>query len=359
MAFSIRNILRRDLAGLVPYDARVPKDYKVKLDANESPFDFPPLLREEIYRRLQERSLNRYPDPLAEELREVLARHTGVPAEGIIAGNGSDELILNLALTFGTGGRVVIAAPTFSMYRVHSLIAGAEPVEVPRLQPGFALDLDSLKQAAAGERTRLLFLCSPNNPTGNSVPVEEVAAILEESRALVVVDEAYIEFGGETCLPLLKKYANLVILRTFSKAFGLAGLRIGYLLGDPAVVREILRVKQPFNLSTFAQVAACTALAHREEFTRVIGRIVKAREELVKELASLPGVTVFPSRANFLLFRTPLPADFVFGRLLEEGVLIRNLHGPGLEGCLRVTVGREEENEIFLEKMRAVLAAAH
>jgi histidinol-phosphate aminotransferase len=358
MAFSVRDILRRDLAGLVPYEVASPKNSPVKLDANENPFDFPPALREEIYERLRKSSLNRYPDPLAGELREVLSRYTGVPAERIMAGNGSDELILNLALTFGTGGRVVIATPTFSMYRVHSLIAGAEPVEVPRLQPGFALDLDSLQQAAAAKETRLVFLCSPNNPTGNPAPLDEVAAVLEKSRALVVVDEAYIEFGGETCLPLLAGYPNLVILRTFSKAFGLAGLRIGYLLGDRAVVRELFRVKQPFNLSTFAQVAACTALAHREEFSAMVARILEAREWLAKELASLPGVTVYPSSANFLLFRTPLPADFVFRRLLEEGVLIRNLHGPGLEGCLRVTVGRKEENEIFLEKMKAVLAAS-
>lgn len=354
MVFDLKRVLRRDLENLAPYQVQPSRDGLIRLDANENPFDFPPFLQDEIYRQLKSGSFTRYPDDLAGELRKAISQSTGVPEEGIIPGNGSDELILNLCLAVGNGAQVAIATPTFSMYRVNSLIAGAAPVDIPRLKAGFALDLESLGKIAANEKTRLIFLCSPNNPTGNATPVEDVAALLEHSRALVVVDEAYIEFGGQTCLPLAEKYANLVILRTFSKAFGLAGLRVGYLLGDPGVVKELLRVKQPFNLSTFAQVAACTVLAHREEFLKMIDAIRQSRDALKQELASLPGMTVFPSEANFILFRTPLPAKTVFDRLLQEGVLVRNLHGSGLEECLRVTVGREEENEVFLEKMRKI-----
>jgi len=356
MAFNIKDVLRKDLANLVQYEVQPSKNGLIRLDANENPFDFPFSLQEQIHRQIGSRSFNRYPDDPADELREAISQYTGVPVEGIMLGNGSDELILNLCLAVGSGAQVVIAIPTFSMYRINSLIAGAAPVEIPRLTTGFALDLDSLGRAAAGEKTKLVFLCSPNNPTGNATPPEEIAAILERSRALVVVDEAYIDFGGQTCLPLLEKYPNLVILRTFSKAFGLAGLRVGYLLGNPEVVSELMRVKQPFNLSTFAQVAARTALAYREEFLKMIALIRQSRGKLMQELASLPGVTVFPSEANFILFRTPQPANFVFRRLLQEGVLIRSLHGPGLEECLRVTVGREEENEIFIEKMKEALS---
>lgn len=347
--------MRQDLADLAPYEAQPQKDSLVKLDANENPFDFPSFLREEIYQRLRSRSFARYPDPLAGELREALAQYTGVRAEEIVAGNGSDELILNLALAFGSGGQVVIATPTFSMYRIHGLIAGALPVEIPRRKTGFGLDLDSLCRAAASNKTRLVFLCSPNNPTGNVIPREDLVMILEHSHALVVVDEAYIDFGGQSCLPLLKNYPHLAILRTFSKAFGLAGLRIGYLLGNQEVIKELLRVKQPFNLSVFAQVAACVALTYRAEFLKVINVITEYRDKLAQEMASLSGVTVFPSAANFILFRTPLTANVVFHRLLQEGVLVRNLHGPGLEECLRVTVGREEENWIFIGKLKKIL----
>ncbi|MEW5897619.1 MAG: histidinol-phosphate transaminase [Bacillota bacterium] len=354
MVFDLKRVLRHDLENLAPYRVEPSKNGLLRLDANENPFDFPLFLQEEIYRQWRSGFFTRYPDDLAGELRKAISQFTGVPVEGIIAGNGSDELILNLCLAVGNGAQVAIATPTFSMYRVNSLIAGAVPVEIPRLKAGFALDLDRLSEIAANEKTRLIFLCSPNNPTGNATPVADIAALLEHSRALVAVDEAYIDFGGVSCLPLLKKYENLILLRTFSKAFGLAGLRVGYLLGNPGVVRELLRVKQPFNLSTFAQVAACTVLAHREEFRKMTDAIRQSRDALGQELASLPGITVFPSEANFILFRTPRPAQEVFDRLRQEGVLVRNLHGPGLEECLRVTVGREEENQIFLEKMRKI-----
>jgi len=353
VTFDVRSLLRSDLAGLVQYDnAQAQENNLIRLDANESPYDLPLSLREEICKRLSSYAFNRYPDDLASELREAVAQYTGVPVDGIIAGNGSDELILNLALAVGGGGRVVISTPTFSMYRINSLIAGAVPVEAPRRSSGFDLDSDSLCRVVAAEKAKLVFLCSPNNPTGNSIPVDQMAAILEASQALVVVDEAYIDFGGSTSLPLLRKYPNLVILRTFSKAFGLAGLRVGYLLGNPEVVRELLRVKQPFNLNTYCQVAACIALAYREEFENIVETIRRRREKLFRELASLPGITVFPSEANFLLFRTELPAGDVFKLLLQNGILIRNLHSPGLENCLRVTVGREEENVEFIQQMK-------
>ncbi len=352
-AFDPAALVRPDLDGLVPYQVHVHHNV-IKLDANENPYDFPPAIREEIWRELGNHTFTRYPDPVAGELVDRLSDYTGVPAGGILAGNGSDELILTLLLTFGTGGRVVITPPTFSMYEVHARIAGARPVNVPRGQ-NFALDVPGVIAAARHPETRVIFLCSPNNPTGNATPPEEVAEILKNSRALVVVDEAYQEFGGESCVPLLKEYSNLVVLRTFSKAFGLAGLRVGYLLADPAVVKQLLRIKQPFNLNAFSQLAARTVIVRREEFGQLINQILQDREELYRELAALPGVEVFPTAANFILFRTPLPAEQVYRELLANGILIRNMHGPGLEQCLRVTVGKKDENRLFLEKLRIIL----
>ncbi|WP_027717811.1 histidinol-phosphate transaminase [Desulfovirgula thermocuniculi] len=348
-------LFRRDLQDLVPYEVQGTADFTVKLDANESPFGLPAAVREEICRELTVRSFNRYPDPLARELVADLSRHTGVPAEGILAGNGSDELILTLLLAFGTGGKAVITPPTFPMYEVHARIAGAKPVAVPRQGESFALDVDGVIAAAGQPETRLVFICSPNNPTGNATSLAELEAVLKSCRALVVVDEAYQEFGGETALPLLGRYPNLVVLRTFSKAFGLAGLRVGYLLARPEVVRQLKRVKQPYNLNAFSQLAARAALKHWEEYRRLIAAIKEEREELYRELCLLPGVKAHPSEANFILFRTPLPAEEVHRHLLANGILIRRLGGPGLEGYLRVTVGKRDENRLFLEKLREAL----
>ncbi|SHF32819.1 histidinol-phosphate aminotransferase [Desulfofundulus australicus DSM 11792] len=352
-AFNPALLVRPDLEGLVPYEVHIHHNV-IKLDANENPYDFPPAVREEIGRELVNLTVTRYPDPLAGELVARLSAYTGVPAEGILAGNGSDELILTLLLTFGTGGRVIITPPTFSMYGVHARIAGARPVDVPRRE-NFALDVPAIIAAAGHPETRVIFLCSPNNPTGNATPLEEVAEILKNTRALVVVDEAYQEFGGKSSIPLLREYPNLVVLRTFSKAFGLAGLRVGYLLADPAVIKQLLRTKQPFNLNSFSQLAACKVMEHREEFNRLIGQIRQDREELYREMAALPGVEVYPSAANFILFRTRRPAEQVYQELLANGILIRNVHGPGVEQCLRVTVGKKDENRLFLEKLKMIL----
>lgn len=354
-SFNPAYLVRRDLEDLVPYETQDYKNIAVKLDANESPFELPLTVREEICRALATRSFNRYPDPLARDLVERLSQHTGVPAEGILAGNGSDELILTLLLTFGTGGRVVITPPTFPMYEVHARIAGAKPFAVPRREGNFALNVEELIAAARHPETRAVIICSPNNPTGNATSLEELKAILQNCRVLVVVDEAYQEFGGESSLPLLKCYPHLVVLRTFSKAFGLAGLRVGYLLAHPEVVRQLKRVKQPYNLNAFSQLVARVALDHWEEYRRLIEEIKEEREKLYQELCFLPGVKAYPSEANFILFRTPLPAEEVHCRLVANGILIRKLGGPGLEQCLRVTVGKRDENRLFLEKLRGAL----
>jgi len=353
MSFNLQGILRRDLNVIVPYEAPRVGEGVVKLDANENPFEFPENIIRETWERLKY-SFTRYPDPMSTELIEALSEHTGVPKGWIMAGNGSDELILNILLVFGNGGHVIIPTPTFSMYHIHSLIAGAKPIEVPRGSK-FEVDVSAVAEACKRYQARAVIVCSPNNPTANTTPVEDIKRLLEESDSLIVVDEAYIEFGGESCLSLLNRYPNLVILRTFSKAFGLAGLRVGYLLGNPAVVKELYKVKQPFNLNTFSQMAARAALSNKEEFKLLIDKVLLMRDKLVKELSLIKNVTVFPSEANFILFRTQLKGKEVFEKLLKKGVLIRNVHAPGIEDCLRVTVGRESENKFFLDSLRAVL----
>lgn len=350
----VKDLARPDLRDLVPYAVPHYPGY-VKLDANENPYDFAPEVLAQIFQRVGGQTFTRYPDPVAEDLRRALAGYTGLEPRNILAGNGSDELILMLLLTFGTGGRVIITPPTFSMYTIHARIAGAVPVEVPRLAD-FAPDVPAVISAARAANAKLVILCSPNNPTGNAVSRDEVEALLNRTAGLVLLDEAYTEFAGDGCSDLVRRYPRLVVLRTFSKAFGLAGLRVGYLLADPAVITEILKVKQPFNLNAFSQLAALTVLDHFPVFEERIQKIIADRDELFRRLKEIPGVEVFPSRANFLLFRTPLPAGTVYEGLLKHRVLIRNVAGPGLERCLRVNVGTPGENETFVKALVDVLS---
>lgn len=346
-------LLRDEMRTLDAYDAPVIPGV-VKMDANENPFDFPGAVKDAITKEMGAQAFTRYPDPMARELLSGLAGYTGLPVDCLLAGNGSDELILTLLLTFGTGGTVPVAVPTFSMYRVHSVIAGARPIFIPR-RPDFSVDAGAMADAGRSPDARVMFLCSPNNPTCNITPPEVIADIAGASRCLVVVDEAYIEFGGESCLQLIGKYPNLVILRTFSKAFGLAGLRVGYLAASPEVVGLLKKVKHPYNLNAYSQIAARAVLQHQDIFSQQIKEILNLRQELRKDLANLPGIQVYPGEANFILFRTPLGAGEVFEGLLERGILIRNVHSPSLEDCLRVTVGQREENSLFIKALADML----
>jgi len=350
--FDLKELIRPDLKGLQPYETHYAPDL-VRLDANENPYDFPPEVREYIFSRLGPQFFGRYPDPLARDLVSDLAGRFGLDSENIMAGSGSDEIILDLMLAFGVGKKVFIATPTFSMYGIHARVAGALSVEVPR-GPDFGLDLEALKAAGAAD-PGLMVICNPNNPTGNASDPAEIEAVVSSVRSLVVVDEAYIEFGGESCLPLLARYPNLAVLRTFSKAYGLAGLRVGYLLAGREVIREILRVKQPFNLNSFSQLAAQSAIHFSPLFENRIREIIGERERLFQRLKDLPGITAYPSQANFIFFSAGRPAREVYTRLQERGVLVRYLEIPGRGGFLRVSVGTAGENDAFIDGLRRIL----
>ncbi|KUK83008.1 MAG: Histidinol dehydrogenase, partial [Pelotomaculum thermopropionicum] len=351
--FDAAKLAREDLRALNPYSASCFPDL-IKLDANENPYEFPPEIIKIINKELGTMDLSRYPDAMAQRLRESIAGYTGAGPENIMVGNGSDELILNIILTFAAGERFVVTTPTFVMYQIHGRIAAAEVVEVPR-RDDFSIDVNSLKRVASGTGIKLVFICTPNNPTGNAVAREEIEEVIRNTNAIVVVDEAYGEFGGESCVPLLKRYPNLIVLRTFSKAFGMAGLRVGYLLSGRPVIKELLKVKQPFNLNAFSQVAARLVLENQAPFKKRIALILQQRDRLFQELSSLRGVEAFPSQANFILFRTSRPAEEIYFGLRERGVLVRNLNSPALSRCLRVTVGTPEENGIFIEKLGEIL----
>lgn len=354
----LRDIVKPEVLGLSAYRAEEPRPDLIKLDANESPFPLAERLRRELRRALDQVAINRYPDPKADRLRSVLASELGVAPGALVLGNGSDELIQLLLLAIGGPGTTVLApVPTFSMYE---LIARAQGLRFEGVPMGsrFEPDLPKLVEATLRERPKVVFLATPNNPTGGVFSEAEIFKMLAVAPGLVVVDEAYGAYAGQTMLPHLVDQERLVILRSLSK-IGLAGLRIGYLVTHPALVVELEKVRLPFNLNTFSQVAAEILLTHRAWIDAGVREVVRERSRMMERLGALPGVEAFPSAANFILFRTIGPGDEVFEALLQQGVLVRNLgSGPGLHNCLRVTVGTKAENDLFVEALAKALTLA-
>lgn len=351
----IRSLMREDILDLVAYEPHPYSDV-IKMDANENPHPFPKEVISEIVSALAGDIFSRYPDPMGDELREKIAGFNGVKAENIVLGNGSDELIQLILQTFGgPGKRVIIPVPTFSMYKIHGQVTGTEAIEVPRDEQ-FALNIDGMLTEMNHPAARVTFIATPNNPTGNTVPVEVMEELAKRSKSLVVADEAYIDFGGQTCLGLVAKYPNLIVLRTFSK-IGLAGLRIGCLIAQPAVTRELHKVRQPYNVNAVSQAAAKIVLDRWDIFRRQIEEIMSERDRLAAKLKEIPGLEVYPSLANFVMFRVPVSSTDLHQQLLDRGVLVRMKLGVthGLEECLRVTVGTREENALFLEKLKESL----
>jgi histidinol-phosphate aminotransferase len=366
----VESLLNPHVRGLEPYvpilpfealsrRLGIPPAQITKLDANENPYPPPPEVMERIGAAAFGLQLNRYPDPEATGLRRTLAARSGWPLEGLLLGNGSDDLIvLLLTACGGAGATLVVPTPTFSMYRQSALALGWRVEEVP-LTPSFALDEAALLERAAAARPRLSIFATPNNPTGNRFDTAFLERYLRTAPGIVVIDEAYHDFCGESLVPLLHRHPNLVVLQTLSK-IGLAALRVGILLADARLAVEFNKVRLPYNLGSFSQVAALTALQMPEYLRSQVATILEERRRLADALARMSGVTVFPSDANFLLLRTDRPSRSLFEGLRARGVLVRDLGGaPGLlERCLRVTVGRPGENDAFLEAFAAVLGAA-
>jgi histidinol-phosphate aminotransferase len=347
--------VRDDLAGMTPYGA--PQlDVPVRLNTNETSYPVPPAVLDDIAEAIRGLELHRYPDREATELREALALHAGHGLEGTWAANGSNELLQQLLLAYaGPGRSALVVEPTYPM---HSLIARAtgtrtitlvQPRDLP-ITPEMAVDL--VAEAGAD----LTFWCSPNNPTGEASSRETVAAVCRAAPGLVVVDEAYGEFGRAHAADLLVSFPNLVVTRTFSKAFRMAGLRLGYLLADPGVVDGLRLVRLPYHLSVVTQAAALRALAHVGELMDHIAVTERERERVAGALDALPGVEVMPSDANFLCFSTAVPPRRLWHGLLERGVLVRDVSGyPTLDRHLRVSIGTPEENDTFLQALDAEL----
>ncbi len=350
-------LIKPRVRALAAYTLQAPEAHR-KLNQNESPFDVPAAIKDAVWARVREAAWNRYPAFTPVELLARLAERHGWTPDGVLVGNGSNELIqATLAVTVAEGSVVVTPVPTFTLYRLLSEVYGGRHVGVP-LTAEFAFDVPALIRAAVTAAARVVVVNSPNNPTGTPFPEGGVERLLRETEALIVVDEAYQDFGGPTAIPLLAGHARLVVLRTFSKAMSLAGLRFGYALAHPAVAREIAKAKLPYNVNRVTLAAAHAALDAQTTFAESTARVRDARDRLLHGLERVPGLRVFPSAANFVLIRCETrPAAEVFRRLVEEhGILVRDVSaGPGLEGCLRITAGTVEDGDAVVAALRAVL----
>lgn len=366
MTFRIDDLpVRDELRGKSPYGA--PQlDVPVRLNTNENPYPLPEALVERIAERVREaaRDLNRYPDRDAVELRtglaEYLTKTTGHPLDvsNVWAANGSNEVIQQLLQTFGGPGRTAIGfEPSYSMHGLIARGTGTGWISGPR-HDDFTIDVPAAERALAEHRPDVVFITTPNNPTGNAVPAETVLALYEAAQAasagrgsatMVVVDEAYIEFSrGASLLPLLTGRPYLVISRTMSKAFGAAGLRLGYLAAHPAVVDAVQLVRLPYHLSAVTQATALAALEHTDTLLKYVERLKTERDRLVTELRAA-GYEVTESDANFVQFGRFPDAHATWRKILDRGVLVRD---NGVPGWLRVTAGTPEENDAFLDAVR-------
>jgi histidinol-phosphate aminotransferase len=338
-----------------PYS--VPRfDCKIRLDGNESPFSLSKEVQDKVDRVVKEIDINRYPDSEAKRLIEIISGVCDFPKGGILLGNGSDELIGMLITTFTSGtGRILCPTPTFSMYKLTGLAMGAEIIEVP-LDEKFDIDLDETISMIENNDPDLIFLASPNNPTGNMYSASKIAEIVSVAKGIVVVDEAYSDFSGYTFLPLVKECENLVILRTLSKV-GFAGLRIGMLLARGYLVSEINKVRYPYNINSLSQAVAEVVLENHKFVTENIQLIIRERDRVYEALSVLEGIEANPSDANFIFFKVN-DADAVFSELVQRDVLIRNFNRPGrLQNCMRVTIGTPQENDSFLSALSEILSS--
>jgi histidinol-phosphate aminotransferase len=330
----------------------------IKLDAMENPYPWPDETRQAWLDALRQVPLNRYPDPDAHRLRARLHATFGVPDDiNLLLGNGSDELIQIILMAVSRPGAVVLApAPSFVMYEMIAIFTGMKFAGVP-LTADFALDMPAMSKAIVTRQPAVIFLSYPNNPTANLFAREDILRVIEQAPGLVVLDEAYHAYAGQSFMDRLGKHDNLLVMRTLSKQ-GLAGLRLGVLAGPRAWLAEFNKVRLPYNIGALTQASAEFALAHLALLEEQAGLIREEREKLFAALSKISGLRPWPSRTNFILFRMDKgDADKVFEGLRSRGVLIKNMNAAGgmLRNCLRVTVGTPEENASFLNALEALL----
>lgn len=349
-------LLRKEIADLQEYSLK-PHPCSIKLNQNENPFELPDDIKDEILFRLRASHWSRYPDFVPGEQIERVADFAGWRRDGVLLGNGSNDLLqLVITCVLERGKSVVISQPTFTLYKLLAHSLGARVVEVPMQRP-FAFDVGRIVETARKSDASMIILCSPNNPTGTRLGREELKFILESTTALVALDEAYVHFSRGSLSGMLRDCDMLVVFQTFSKAMAAAGIRFGYALAAPELTKQLGKVKLPYGVNIFTLLAATVMIERWKILQESIGILVRERERVAAALTELEGVTVAPSSANFILFESKLQSpQQIFSALLERGILIRNVSSyPMLENALRVSIGKVEENSAFISAMKEIL----
>ncbi len=342
-----------------PYKVESSK-YLVKLDAMENPHGLPLGLREKWLALLNKTAVNRYPDPVCSELRSRLRQAMSLDRSvNMLFGNGSDEIInlLSLVASGGEGGSVLFPEPTFTVYRLSAEAHGLKVIGVPSSKEDFSCDMGTMLDVIGEKQPSLIFLASPNNPTGNSVDQESIIRLCAAADGLVILDEAYCKFAAVSHLKLLSEIDNLLIMQTFSK-IGFAGIRLGVLFGANDWIELLDRVRMPYNVNALTQATAVFAIDHWEHFQSIIDEIIAERETMMQFMVGSESIRVWPSDGNFILFRPHLMTSEQVHEELQNGdILIKNMSGahPALQNCLRVTIGTEEENTLFRERLIEIL----
>jgi histidinol-phosphate aminotransferase len=357
----IEGLVRPELKSMLSYTpieptdilsqrVEIPEEKVIKLDGNENPYGSSPRVKRALadyaYYHL-------YPDPEQRELRKALGKYAGISSEYILAGSGSDELIdLVLRLFIKPGDKVINCPPTFGMYTFSTDVCGGKVVSIPR-QSDFSIDTSAIKKAI-DKRVKVIFIASPNNPSGNITPEPAILELLN-STAVVVIDEAYFEFSGKTVVPLVQKYTNLIVLRTFSKWAGLAGLRVGYGIFPTNIAKYLMKIKQPYNVNTAAQVAALESLKDIGYLRGTIKSIIDERERLMTKLSQFDWLRVYPSQANFLLCSVLNgKAKMIHQGLQKKGIFVRYFDTPQLKDCLRISVGKPEHTDVLIAALKDI-----
>jgi len=348
--------IRKSIQELKEYT--VPQDkYEVKLNQNESPYDVPEDLKEEIIKKIKTTDWNRYPSRTAIPLVKAISVYTNFPEEGIVAANASNEILQAVFQAIcDAGDKVVAISPGFAIYPYLSKIMDLNLAEVPLLED-FSFDIKEIINK--GKDAKMVILALPNNPTGTTISIDKIEEIAKNINGIFVVDEAYFEFSKKTAISLLDKYNNIIIIRTLSKAFGLAGLRLGYLLTNTEIAGAVQKAKLPFSVGIFGQIAGEVLLKKNEYIKDIVKKIMDEKEKVFPELTEIPTIVPIPSYTNFILFKTEkISGKELFDEMYRKGVLLRFFDTPRLKNTLRVTIGKPEQNKTFLNTLKEVLSNA-
>jgi len=347
-------VIKPEVRGLTAYTLKH-FDADVKIDQNENPYELPMDLKREVVDRVLRRPWGRYPEFIPASVIRTLAKFTGWTEEGILVGNGSNELIqASLSVTLGPGRRIVVPQPTFTLYKLMATTLQAEVNSVLLDADTLTFDVDKLIEAS--RTADVVVVCSPNNPTGCLLDREALVTLLKNAAGIVLLDEAYHEFSRQTALTLLPDHRNLVVLRTFSKAMSMAGLRFGYMMAHPEIAREVYKSKLPYNVNIFTLAAVEVVVEKHVALKRGIDMLIEERERVFAELQKRKALRAFPSTANFILIKTQKPSSELFDQLYAQGVLVRNVSAyPLLDRCLRISIGTPEENDKLLAALDRAL----